>query len=137
MPAPEIDLVFYDGGCGLCHRAVRFLLERDADGSRFMFAPLDGVTFNERVDVRGVALPDSIVVLTRSGALLVRSRAALHLLDVLGRHWRLLAQSLRWLPSSLLDRAYDLVARVRHRFFERPDESCPVVPSHLRGRFLP
>ena len=36
------DLLFYDGTCGLCHRAVTFALARDPDGSRFRFAALQG-----------------------------------------------------------------------------------------------
>ncbi|HZH02738.1 MAG TPA: DCC1-like thiol-disulfide oxidoreductase family protein [Myxococcaceae bacterium] len=41
MDASDSDILFYDGGCGLCHRAVRFVLARDPAG-RFRFAPLGG-----------------------------------------------------------------------------------------------
>src|SRR5262249_20173935 len=35
------ETIFYDGGCGLCHRTVRFVLSEDASGCTFNFAPLD------------------------------------------------------------------------------------------------
>ena len=73
--------VFYDGGCGLCHRAVRFALAHDADGSRFRFASLQSEGFRRRVPAAARAgLPDSIVTLTPDGTLLVRSAAVIHVL---------------------------------------------------------
>ena len=77
------SLVFYDGTCGLCHRAVRFALARDADGSRFRFAPLDSEAFRQRVpDAAG--LPDSMVVRTPEGSVLVRSAGVIHILERAG-----------------------------------------------------
>lgn len=132
------DLVFYDGACGLCHRTVRFLLLRDVEGDRFRYAPIGGETFGERIaSAQRTGLPDSIVVLTEGGSLLVRSRAVLHLLGRLGGVWSLLAVVLRAVPSGFADLVYDMVARVRGKFFARPTEACPVLPAGLRTRFLP
>ena len=44
-PAAGTDILFYDGSCGLCHRAVRFILAEDRSGTAFRFAPLGGETF--------------------------------------------------------------------------------------------
>ena len=41
----------------------------------------------------------------------------------------------RRLPTSLLNRAYDIVAAIRHRLFRRPREACPILPPDLRDRF--
>lgn len=134
--APEV--LFYDGGCGLCHRAVRFVLRADREGRAFRFAPLGGRTFDERVPpaVRA-GLPDSIVVRTAEGALLTRSAAAIHVLRRLGGGWRWAAGLLAAVPRGVRDAGYDFVARIRFRLFARPDDACPVVPPALRGRFLP
>jgi len=131
------DLVFYDGGCGLCHRAVKFFVRRDRDGSRFRFAPLGGATFAAEID-EAVArtLPDSIVVVTSAGDVIVRSTAALHLLRRLGSGWRVMAGIISVLPRFLRDAAYDVIASVRLRLFARPTDACPVLPPELRGRFL-
>lgn len=135
---PAREIVFYDGACGLCHRTVRFLLVRDPGGDRFLYAPIGGATFGERITAaRRSALPDSIVVLTEGGSLLVRSRAVLHLAGRLGGAWSLLAVVLRAVPSGFADLVYDMVAKLRGKFFARPTESCPVLPPGLRTRFLP
>jgi predicted DCC family thiol-disulfide oxidoreductase YuxK len=128
------SLVFYDGACGLCHRAVRFALARDTDGSRFRFAPLDSEAFRQRVpDAAG--LPDSLVVRTPEGSVLARSAGVIHILERAGGVWWLLARALRALPSRLRDAIYDNVAAVRYRLFRKPAEACPVTPPELRSRF--
>lgn len=135
---PATDLLFYDGGCGLCHRAVTFALARDLDGSRFRYAPLAGTTFREQYDeAHRAELPDSIVVRTTDGRTLVRSQAVIHLGERLGGGWRVLARVASVLPAWLLDLGYDGIARVRSRLFARPEGTCPLLPPELRGRFLP
>jgi predicted DCC family thiol-disulfide oxidoreductase YuxK len=133
------DRIFYDGHCGLCHLAVRFVLryERRGDES-FRFAPLQGSTFAAAVPAgERMALPDSLVVQTARGDLLVRSEGVLHLLEGVGGVWRLVAGLLRLVPRPLRDRTYDLVARLRGRVFRRPQALCPTVQRELQSRFDP
>jgi predicted DCC family thiol-disulfide oxidoreductase YuxK len=131
------ETVFYDGHCGLCHGAVRFLLAEDSDGSRFRFAPLDSDLFLRTVPEHlRRDLPDSLIVLTEQGRLLTRSAAVLHLLHRLGGAWRLLAMIMSPVPQRLRDAAYDAIARVRHRLFPAPEAACPMLPPALRRRFL-
>jgi predicted DCC family thiol-disulfide oxidoreductase YuxK len=135
--ARDPELLFYDGGCGLCHRSVRFVAAADRAG-RFRFAPLGGETFRALVpEERRGALPDSIVVRRADGALLVRSDAALHVLRRLGGGWRAVAALLALVPRGLRDAGYDFVAGRRLRWFARPEVACPLVPPHLRARFVP
>lgn len=130
-------ILFYDGSCGLCHGAVRFVLKRDKGGV-FRFAPLQGGTFQELVpEACRAALPDSLVLREPGGRLLMRSSAVAALLRRLGGLWRL-AGALLWIvPRPLRDFGYDRVAMVRHRLFKKPEGVCPVVPQPLRSRFLP
>ena len=129
-------MLFYDGHCALCHRAVRFVLRHDRAGTAFRFAPLQGPTFQARVPAeRRAGLPDSIVVLTSDGSLLVRSNAFLHILRRLGGGWKALAGVLRIIPRSLRDFVYDFIARVRFRVFGTRRDWCPVVPPEQRARF--
>ena len=133
----EIDTVFYDGHCGLCHRTVRFLLVRDKDGQRFRFAPLDSETFRSTFSERErKEFPESLIVHTASREVLSRSSATLYLLQRLGGSWRVLSALLRLFPRGLRDVVYDGVARVRRRLFATPTEVCPLVPPELRSRFL-
>jgi predicted DCC family thiol-disulfide oxidoreductase YuxK len=132
----EPALVFYDGHCGLCHRTVRMLLAEDPTGDTFRFAPLQGSTFPERVSERG-ELPDSVLVLTPDGRLLVRSAAAIEALWRLGGFWRALGHALWLVPLPLRDLGYAAVARVRKAIFGAPEATCPIIPADLGQRFLP
>lgn len=137
-PAATPEHVFYDGSCALCHGAVRFLLAEDPAGTAFRFAALQSDTFESLVppDLRAT-LPDSIVVRTDAGDLLLRAAAIRHLLARLGGLWRLIAAASRLVPLPLADRAYDLVARIRYRFFGKKSDACPMLPPDLRARFSP
>jgi len=130
------DRFFYDGTCGLCHRAARFVLSEDVPGTAFTFAPLQGDTFAATVaSEQRAALPDSVVVSTEAGELLARSDAVIYVLQRLGGLWRVIAAGLLLAPSGLRNAAYDFVARIRHRLFAREANACPLVPADLRSRF--
>ncbi len=130
------ERVFYDGNCGLCHRSVRFALAEDPTGEAFRFAPLHGDAFERELDEEAArGLPDSIVVVTHEGRVLVRSRAIFRMMDGLGGLWRALAILMRLIPRPIADAAYDGVAAVRHRVFRRPADVCPIIPKRLRSRF--
>jgi predicted DCC family thiol-disulfide oxidoreductase YuxK len=136
--APTREIIFYDGHCGLCHGAVKFVLRHDASGGLFRFAPLAGPTFQSRVPPdRQASLPDSIVVLAEDGSLLLRSNAFLHILRRLGRGWGILAGLLRVIPRPVRDFVYDFIARIRYRVFGRREDVCPIIKPEWRARFEP
>jgi predicted DCC family thiol-disulfide oxidoreductase YuxK len=129
--------LFYDGDCGLCHGVVRWVLARDANAV-FLFAPLHGESFTKRVAKEQHAnLPDSIVLQTPEGALLLKSDAVRVMLLQLGGSWRTLGVLLGFVPRALSDWGYDLIAKVRHQLFKKPNDVCPMVPPELRSRFRP
>ena len=131
-----MDTVYYDGQCGLCHRTVRWLVRKDIDGRRFRFAPLDSEAFRKAVpDEARISLPDSFVVLTGDGRMLIRSQALIHLMERLGGIWLGIGRVLSWVPGIMRDAMYDAIARIRHKLFARPPDVCPVVPPELRSRF--
>ena len=82
-------------------------------------------------------VPDSVVVLTTDGALLVRSDAFLHILRRLGGGWSRLAAVISVVPRRIRDAVYDFIARVRYRVFGKRDDWCPVIEPDLRKRFEP
>ncbi|MEQ8763029.1 MAG: DCC1-like thiol-disulfide oxidoreductase family protein [Planctomycetota bacterium] len=125
---------FYDGHCGLCHRAVRFLLAED-DCGRLRYSPLQGETIREKLtgEVRE-ALPDSIV-LWEGGNLTTRFAAVRQLLLALGGLWRVIGIALYAVPTPLGNAVYDGIAGIRHRLFKQPEAACPFLPPDLRSRF--
>jgi len=129
-------LVFYDGGCGLCHRVVRFVLSEDRHGIDFRFAPLDGELFVDSVPApEREGLPDSVVVMRVDKMLLVRSEAMIEIGRRLGGLWRILAEALARLPRVWRDACYDAIASLRRYLFARPQGWCPLIPPYLLSRF--
>ena len=132
------ELLFYDGHCGLCHRAVLFVIKHDPEGKLFRFAPLQGETFQSTVpENKRATLPASMVIETRDGALLLRSDAWIHILRRLGGKWKFLATLLSLTPRTVRDFFYNRIASVRHKIFRRRDDICPLVPPELSARFSP
>lgn len=135
MPDVPGPVLFFDGGCGLCHNSVRVLIALDRK-AKLIFAPLRGELFNERVPPEARAgLPDSLVLSTPDGKLHVRSDAVLHALEEIGGIWTFEAKLGRLIPAALRDRLYDAIARARHRWFKKPETACPLMPPDLRARF--
>ncbi|MBS1834074.1 MAG: DUF393 domain-containing protein [Acidobacteria bacterium] len=138
MQNPGRETMYYDGHCGLCHHAVRFVLKHDADGSRFRFAPLDSDSFRRTIpEAIRANLPDSVVIWTHGQQALAQSAAILHILARLGGAWAVIAAIGRLFPRPFLDWTYANVAAIRHRLFARPEAACPLLPKHLRDRFEP
>ncbi len=127
-------ILFYDGGCGLCARSVRWALRHDRRG-RVRFAPLQGQTLAGLVST---GKPENLesVVLARDGALLVRSEAVLGLARELGGPWAALAAAGKLIPKGLADWLYDRIAARRMVWFGAADACQFPAPEHA-GRFLP
>ena len=83
------------------------------------------------------ALPDSIVVRTNEGRLLVKSSAVLYVLERIVGAWRALSITVNVFPTAILECGYDLVARMRGRPFRTTVSTCPLVPANLQNRFRP
>lgn len=134
-PDPR-PLLLYDGECGFCAARVQFLLRHDRRRT-LRFAPLGGATARE-VFQRHPALAgtDSLVWVEKAGAeerVAIRSAAALRAAAYLGGLWRV-AVAAYIIPRPWRDRAYDLIARHRHRL----GSSACLVPSPAdAARFLP
>jgi predicted DCC family thiol-disulfide oxidoreductase YuxK len=124
-------ILFYDGHCGFCHSAVKFVLKHDRR-ALFRFAPLQGELASRRLPAIS---PDTMVVETEDGNLLMRSSAWIFILDRLGGPWKLAARSLGLIPRPIRDLAYRIFAACRRRIFGRPDVTCPILPVELRKRF--
>jgi predicted DCC family thiol-disulfide oxidoreductase YuxK len=117
------DLLFYDGECGFCHGAARFVRRRDRR-ELFAYAPLQGEEFRQAVpDDQRSRLPDSLILLSRQQGLLTRSAAAIYIFSRLPQPWPFYAGILRIVPRPLRDAGYDLFARFRRRLFPAP-KSC-------------
>jgi predicted DCC family thiol-disulfide oxidoreductase YuxK len=132
-------LVLFDGVCGFCDSAIRWLLAHDPAG-KLGFAPLQGETA-AALRRRHPEIPSELesLVLVESGPegsrVFLRSEAIWRLCAQLAGPWRLLAW-LRWLPRALRDFGYKHFASRRYRWFGRL-EACRVPEAAERARFWP
>lgn len=136
--AQERPLVFFDGSCALCHRAVAFLAARDPDG-RLAFASLQGAHAAALLpEPLREAGPEGTLVLREppDGRLSTRSRALLRAFGYLAGPWPALSR-LERLPGlpALLDRAYRFTARRRLGWFGSADQ-CALADLRLGDRLL-
>jgi predicted DCC family thiol-disulfide oxidoreductase YuxK len=135
---PVVDLppriVLYDGVCGLCNRAVKFLVKRD-HARALRYAPLQGDTA-AALRARFPQIPDNLssVVYIDGDRVFLRSKAFLHVSKHLTRPWRW-GYWFRWMPAFLLDLGYRLVARVRYRIWGK-HETCEIPTPNERALFL-
>ena len=137
--AEAVHLVLYDGVCGLCSSLLHFLLTHDRRGV-FAFASLQSATGRALVEGLGgdpTQLTSFYVLAsyrTRDSRIFARSQAALFVAGQLGWPWKA-AVIARILPTALLDRAYNAIARNRYRVFGR-FEHCLAPRAEFRGRFV-
>jgi predicted DCC family thiol-disulfide oxidoreductase YuxK len=132
-------LVLYDGVCGFCDRAVRWLIAHDP-GDRLSFAPLQGesaAALRRRHPEIPVDLETLVLVESEGGSSRVhlRSDALWRVCAELAAPWRWLAW-LRWLPRGLRDSGYALFVQRRYRWFGRLD-ACRMPDAGERARFWP
>ena len=131
--------MLYDGVCGLCSRLLQFLLEHD-HRAVFTFAPLQSTTGKAIVESFGGnpnELTSFYVVANyraNHAQMFRRSTAALFVAGELGWPWKG-AVLMRVLPTAILDRIYDVVARTRYRLFGRL-EHCLTPRPESRSRFI-
>lgn len=118
-PTPRFVLCF-DGACGLCSRAVAWLLAHDRH-ERIWFAPLQGA-FAEPFRAaaigagpgdRGFATVLFLETTAHGTVVHTRSRAVARSLRALGGTWGALGALMECLPRFVADAAYDAIARRR------------------------
>jgi predicted DCC family thiol-disulfide oxidoreductase YuxK len=127
-------IILYDGQCGLCHRAVRWLVKRDRGQLRY--APLQGSTAASLRAVHpSIPMTLSSVVLVDGEHAFLRSKAFLQVARYLTWPWRL-GYWMRWIPAAVLDPIYRVVARYRYRWFGHYQE-CSLPTAGERERMLP
>jgi len=132
-------IVLYDGVCGLCNRAVQFLLKRDRH-DRLRFASLQSgfaATLLRRHGVDHQDLDTVYAVLNQgetNEALLAKSDAFLQFAKVIGGVWNI-ARFGRIIPRPIRNWLYDFVARHRYQVFGKY-EACMLPDPRHKHKFI-
>ena len=121
------NIIYYDGECGLCHLAVRFILRVDSKG-KFYFSPLSNLDKN-------LKYIDSII-LKRGNKVFYEGQAIIMIFENIENNWNCLAKVFRLIPINVLDAAYRWVSTNRAKISVKKVSSCPMVPSYYQKRFI-
>ena len=121
------NVIYYDGECGLCHLAVRFILRVDSKG-KFYFSPLSNLDNN----LKSI---DSII-LKKGNKVFYEGQAIIMIFENLDNNWNYLAKVLKLFPVNVLDTAYRWVSRNRAKVSVKKVSSCPIVPNSYQKRFI-
>ena len=121
------NVIYYDGECGLCHLAVKFILRVDSK-SKFYFSPLSNLDNN----LKNI---DSII-LKKGNKVFYEGQAVIMIFENIDNNWNYLAKVLKLVPINLLDAAYRWVSRNRAKVSVKKVSSCPIVPSYYQKRFI-
>ncbi len=121
------NVIYYDGECGLCHLAVRFILRVDSK-NKFYFSPLSNLDNN----LKNI---DSII-LKKGNKVFYEGQAVIMIFKNIDNKWNYLARVLNLIPINVLDAAYRWVSRNRAKVSVKKVSSCPIVPSYYQKRFI-
>lgn len=132
-------IVLYDGVCGLCNRAVQFLLKRD-HRDRLRFASLQSDFAAALLRQHGVDPEDLDTVYAvlnyaePNETLLAKGDAFLFFAKVIGGIWSVASVG-RIIPRPIRNWLYDFIARHRYQVFGK-SESCMLPDPKQRHKFL-
>jgi len=134
--SPYLDqkIVFFDGICVLCNRAVDFLLNKDRR-KRLKFASLqsDYAKIFLKQFHNQLAEQDTIIFYDE-GRIFIKSTAILKIAGCLGLPYSAFAM-LIIIPSQWRDYIYDIISRNRARWFGKR-EKCRVPDQETSGRII-
>jgi predicted DCC family thiol-disulfide oxidoreductase YuxK len=132
VPAP---IVYYDGVCGLCNRAVAFIIRHDREG-KIHFATLQS-TEGEKASaavLRQSGKTTDSVIFEECGKYYTGSDAVVHIAAWLDGPWKWL-RFLKVVPRFIREGLYRFVSRHRYRWFGKRD-TCELPAPELRSRFI-
>lgn len=127
-------IIFFDGVCAMCNTFVNFALRIDRRGT-FLFAPLQGTTARRLLPPLSEDPRDWSMIYLDENGIHDQLDASLEVYRRLGGVWRLLSL-LRYIPRSIRNPMYRILARNRYRWFGRR-EACRVPSESEKSRFLP
>ena len=131
MSKGKEHIVFYDGDCGFCNRAVQWILEKEKSPI-IHFSSIQSSFAQRFLNGKGV-MPDlSTVYFYSDGQLFSESAAAFQLCLFLRNPYRVL-RFFRVLPRALTNAVYRGIAKRRHRMAKG---YCIMPTADQKDRFI-
>lgn len=107
--------IIYDGVCNLCNGLVRFLKHHDPQ-NRFMFIPSQSNTGHRLIHEYSLGVNPDFIIVIKNNKVFTRSSAVLKIIESMNFPWKIIYVT-RFLPRSVRDYLYGIVARNRHKWF--------------------
>ena len=121
------NIIYYDGECGLCHAAVKFILRIDTK-NKFHFSPISKLIQNEiKIDS---------VILKINDKVYYEGQAIVTIMENIENNWSYVASILRIIPIDRLNQLYRWISKNRKKVFSKKQYACPNIPTHLKNRFI-
>ena len=127
-------VILFDGVCNFCSFWVNFVIKRDKNDI-FRFAALQSETGMQYLKLFGINItdPDTFVLINGENYF-IKSTAALKVAWEL-KSWLKISYPLIFLPISIRDFLYDLIAKNRYKIFGKKDV-CRIPTAEEKKKFI-
>ena len=126
-------IVFYDGRCGLCHKAIQFILKKESN-KKLQFCSLNSQKAAKLIPLEFQNTDLDSMLLLHKNKLYCESTAALKICGYLKGAWPLM-QLFLIVPKPIRDLVYRWVAENRYKWFGKKDQ-CMLADESTKHRFL-
>ena len=130
-------IIFFDGICNLCNSFVNYCIDHNEKADLF-FSPIQSELADRLIPQEKLILKTNpiaaSVVYYKEGKIMMHSRAVFEIVKELKGIIRIIG-IFSFLPVSLTDWGYRLIARNRYKWFGK-QESCRIPTPELQSRFL-
>ena len=123
-----MNIIYYDGKCALYHTAVKIILKLD-NKQVFKFSPLSLVKTNHKEFLESI-------ILNLNSNLYYEGDAIRKILENSNFFGRILGLLAKIIPLYLLNFFYRIIAKNRTIWIKKNKNQCPLVPKHLKSRFI-
>ena len=118
----ERDVLLLDGDCGLCHRLAIFIDKRKHSDADIAFRPIESEEGQDLISSFSEKQQRAdTVYIVRNGKTFIRSGAGIRVLLYMKWYWRMWYPLVWLVPLPIRDIVYVIIAKNRHRIFERPN----------------
>ena len=134
MEIGNLNIVCFDGVCGICNSWVDFLIKKDPS-KELRYCPLQSEIIHKSLRQQGVD-PKKLetIVFLKKGEVFVKSDAALEILKVIKFMPWLVSLALIF-PKFIRNIVYDLIAKNRYRIM-KPKDECRLPTEEERDLFI-
>ena len=127
-----MKIILFDGVCNLCNSSVQFIIKHDPKAI-FNFSSQQSEFGKKLIETYHLERFDSIILISDE-RIYFYSDAILEVVKELSS-WVRFLYIFRFIPKSIRDRIYKLIAKYRYRIFGKK-ESCMLPSKEIETRFL-